>query len=288
MFRCVIGALPRRTLNSFGFGRITVGKRDTIPTITASCRYYSSGGKGWNFSSSNRFGRMADNTSSASLPGGEQVAVLAQAGTSTVDISTTSTSNVNNQTSLKSTNPLVWIDCEMTGLNPPQDKLLQIACYITDSQLTLLEPTGFEVVISRPQSLLSQMDDWCTTTHTSTGLIPRVLFSTTTVTEASNQLLSYIQKYVPEKKTAIMCGNSIHFDKLFLSIEMPEVVEWLNYRVGDVSSIKEFARRWCDEEVLEGLPVKKYTHEAREDILESIEEARYYRRVLFRGGDFKV
>ncbi|KAK6508405.1 hypothetical protein TWF506_010498 [Arthrobotrys conoides] len=284
MFKCVILGLPRRVFGH-SVGRYTA----------TSYRYYSSGGKGWNFSPSNRLSRMADSKSiaSASLPGGEHV-VAQDAGTTvqqnpvSISISTT-TSNIQNVTpSLKSTNPLVWIDCEMTGLTPPQDKLLQIACYITDSQLTLLEPIGFEVVISRPQSLLSQMDDWCTATHTSTGLIPRVLSSTTTVEEASTQLLSYIQKYVPDKKTAIMCGNSIHFDKLFLSIEMPEVVDWLSYRVGDVSSIKEFARRWCDEAVLEGLPVKKYTHEAREDILESIEEARYYRRVLFRGGDFKV
>ncbi|EWC47335.1 hypothetical protein DRE_00303 [Drechslerella stenobrocha 248] len=183
--------------------------------------------------------------------------------------------------SLKSDNPLVWIDCEMTGLNPPADKLIQIACYITDSQLNLLDETGFETVISRPKALLDGMDDWCVDTHGKTGLTARVLSSNVTVEDASAALLEYIKKYVPEPRTAIMCGNSIHFDKLFLALEMPDVINHLYYRIGDVSSIKEFAKRWCDEDVLRGLPEKKYTHEARNDILESIEEARYYRRVLF-------
>ncbi|RVD86379.1 uncharacterized protein DFL_004658 [Arthrobotrys flagrans] len=216
---------------------------------------------------------MAENTST-SVPGEEQQ-----------NISATGSSFQNMSLSQKSIHPLVWIDCEMTGLNPPSDKLLQIACFVTDSQLDLLDETGFEIVISRPESLLNQMDTWCTDTHTATGLIPRVLSSEVTVAQAATQLLSYIKKYVPEKKTAIMCGNSIHFDKLFLSYEMPEVVDWLGYRVGDVSSIKEFARRWCEGSVLDGLPVKKYTHEAKQDILESIEEARYYRKVLFGGAE---
>ncbi|KAK6354772.1 hypothetical protein TWF696_003908 [Orbilia brochopaga] len=186
---------------------------------------------------------------------------------------------------LKSDNPLVWIDCEMTGLNPPADKLLQVACYITDSQLNLLEPDGFETVISRPQSLLDGMDPWCTTTHASTGLTARVLTSTTTLSDAQTSLLTYIKKHVPEPQTAILCGNSVHFDKVFLGLEMPEVVGYLHYRIGDVSSIKEFAKRWCDEGVLRDLPKKMYTHEARQDILESIEEARCYRRVLFGAKD---
>ncbi|KAF3927742.1 Oligoribonuclease [Orbilia brochopaga] len=183
--------------------------------------------------------------------------------------------------SLKSDNPLVWIDCEMSGLNPPADKLLQVACFITDAQLNLLEPHGFETVISRPQSLMDAMDPWCISTHTSTGLTDRVLSSTTSVASASVALLTYIKQHVPDPKTAILCGNSVHFDKVFLALEMPEVIAYLYYRIGDVSSIKEFAKRWCGEDVLRNLPEKSYTHEARQDILESIEEARYYRRVLF-------
>ncbi|KAK6333256.1 hypothetical protein TWF718_011077 [Orbilia javanica] len=250
---------------------------------------HSSRGKGWDFipsssvssppplsSRTSRARKMAENKDIPSTG--------VQQGPEPVAASAGASGGQDVKPSLVSTNPMVWIDCEMTGLNPPSDKLLQIACFITDSNLNLLDPTGFETVISRPESLLAQMDEWCTTTHTSTGLIPRVLSSKVTVEEASTALLAYIKKYVPEEKTAIMCGNSIHFDKLFLSIEMPEVVAWLSYRVGDVSSVKEFARRWCEEAVLEGLPVKKYTHEAKEDILESIEEARYYRKVLFRGG----
>ncbi|KAK6538613.1 hypothetical protein TWF694_010191 [Orbilia ellipsospora] len=185
----------------------------------------------------------------------------------------------------QSDNPLVWIDCEMSGLNPPHDKLLQIACFITDAQLNLLDTEGFETVISRPKALLDEMDEWCIDTHGRNGLTERVLKSDVTADDAGRALLEYIKKYVPEPRTAIMCGNTIHFDKLFISIEMPEVVEYLYYRVGDVSSIKEFARRWCSVKVLEGLPVKKYAHEAKQDILESIEEARYYRKVLFQRDD---
>ncbi|KAK6512310.1 hypothetical protein TWF481_001198 [Arthrobotrys musiformis] len=233
---------------------------------------------------SGAFGRMEGTSTSKAASAATPTATAATTA-ATVDTISAATQNVS--ISLKSSNPLVWIDCEMTGLTPPRDKLLQIACFITDSQLNLLDTTGFEVVISRPSSLLSQMDEWCTTTHTNTGLIPRVLSSKTTVSEASTSLLEYIKKYVPEPKKAILCGNSIHFDKLFLSIEMPEVVDWLSYRVGDVSSVKEFARRWCAEEVLECLPAKKYTHEAKQDILESIEEARYYRRVLFQGAKYE-
>ncbi|KAF3909502.1 Oligoribonuclease [Arthrobotrys entomopaga] len=186
---------------------------------------------------------------------------------------------------LQSDNPLVWIDCEMSGLNPPHDKLLQIACFITDAQLNLLDTEGFETVIARPKSLLDEMDQWCIDTHTRNGLTNRVLESEVTVEQAGEALLEYIKKYVPQPRTAIMCGNSIHFDKLFISIEMPQVVEYLYYRIGDVSSIKEFAKRWCSIKMLEELPVKKYTHEAKQDILESIEEARYYRKVLFQKED---
>ncbi|EPS41505.1 hypothetical protein H072_4598 [Dactylellina haptotyla CBS 200.50] len=187
--------------------------------------------------------------------------------------------------SLTSDHPLVWIDCEMTGLNPPHDKLLQVACFITDAQLKLLDTTGFETVISRPKSLLDGMDQWCIDTHGRNGLTARVLETDVTVEDASTALLEYIKQYVPIPRTAIMCGNSIHFDKVFLSLEMPEVVKYLHYRIGDVSSIKEFAKRWCNNDFLIDLPPKKYTHEAKQDILESIEEARYYRRVLFRRRD---
>lgn len=129
------------------------------------------------------------------------------------------------------------------------------------------------------------MDDWCKSTHGSTGLTRRVLDPAVAISieEAGRQLLAYIKRYVPLERTGILCGNSVHFDKVFLREEVPEVVEWLHYRVGDVSSIKEFAKRWCSEETLKAQPVKGYVHEAKQDILESIEEARYWRGVLFEG-----
>ncbi|KAF8536558.1 RNA exonuclease Rex2 [Trichophaea hybrida] len=179
-----------------------------------------------------------------------------------------------------STAPLVWIDCEMTGLKR-SDVLLQIACYITSSNLTLLEPSGLNLIISRPPSILDAMDSWCTTTHSATGLTSAVLASTLSVEVAGKQLLQYIQTHVPEKGVALLAGNTVHADKAFLEREMPEVVEWLHYRILDVSAIKEAARRWCGDEVLRGVPKKRGCHEAREDIKESIEEAKYWRDTLF-------
>ena len=176
--------------------------------------------------------------------------------------------------------PLIWIDCEMTGL-ASHDVLLQLACFVTTPTLELLDQTGFETVIHRPQSTLDKMDEWCTRTHQSTGLTARVLASKTTVEEAGAALLEYIQRFVPEKGVGLLAGNSVHADKVFLVREMPEVVEWMHYRLLDVSSVKEAARRWCGEDVLRGVPKKSGVHEARMDILESIEEARYWKDVLF-------
>jgi len=171
----------------------------------------------------------------------------------------------------------------MSGLNPQIDKLLQIACFITDYDLNLLEPEGFETVIARPKELLDSMDEWCTTTHAATGLTDRVLKSSVTPEQASASLLAYLKTHIPREKSGILCGNSVHFDKVFLANEMKDVINWLSYRIGDVSSIKEFAKRWCSEDMLKGLPEKTYTHEAKMDILESIEEARYYKKILFDG-----
>lgn len=169
----------------------------------------------------------------------------------------------------------------MTGLNTTTDVLLQVACYITDSNLNVLDPNGFESVIHRPHSKLAEMDEWCIETHGRTGLTQRVLDSTATVQEVESRLLEYIKQYVPEKRTALLAGNSVHADKVFLAKEMSSVIEWLHYRILDVSAVKEGARRWCSEEVLSGVPKKMETHEARQDILESIEEMRYWREKLF-------
>lgn len=174
----------------------------------------------------------------------------------------------------------------MTGLNPQKDQILQISCFITDSNLNLLDTNGFETTIHHPNSTLSTMSQWCIDTHTSTGLTKTVLSSTTTKEKASTDLLSYIQHYVPQPRTAILAGNSVHADKAFLAQEpFDKVINYLHYRILDVSSFKEGIRRWGPREVLDKAPTKKLVHLAREDILESIDELRFYKDFLFGRSD---
>jgi oligoribonuclease (3'-5' exoribonuclease) len=167
----------------------------------------------------------------------------------------------------------------MTGLNPKTDSILSIACFITDSKLNLLEPDGFEAIIRHQQARLDAMDEWCTRTHGTSGLRNAVLESQTSAEEAARDLLTYIKGLVPETGRALLAGNSVHVDKTFL-MEGPwvTVLEYLHYRILDVSAIKEGVRRWCSDEILENFPpdLKKGKHEARADVLESIDEAKYY------------
>ena len=125
------------------------------------------------------------------------------------------------------------------------------------------------------------MNEWCITQHGASGLTQQCLESTTTADAAAEGLLQYIQRYVGEKGVALLAGNSIHADKMFLMREpWEEVLGWLHYRLFDVSAVKEMVRRWCAEEVLARAPVKKGCHTSREDVLESLEEARFYMRLL--------
>ncbi|KAF7846388.1 hypothetical protein BT93_L4473 [Corymbia citriodora subsp. variegata] len=176
-----------------------------------------------------------------------------------------------------SSDPLVWIDCEMTGLNPPIDRILSISCFITSHDLKLVDSVGFHAIIKTPRVVLNSMDEWCRNTHGRTGLTQACLVSTTTAEEASEGLLAYLKQHVPEKSKALLAGNSVHADKLFL-MQQPwvPILDWLHYRIFDVSAIKEAARRWCSREVLGGVPVKELNHSAEDDVKESIEEARYY------------
>lgn len=170
----------------------------------------------------------------------------------------------------------------MTGLDAENDQILQICCFITDSNLHILEPNGFETVIHHPKPVLDNMSQWCIDTHHRTGLTSAVLSSTTSPIAAAAGLLQYIQKHVPRPRTALLAGNSVHADKAFLAKEpYAQVLEWLHYRILDVSAIKEAARRWGSEELLERVPGKREVHAAREDVLESIEEMRFYRGCLF-------
>jgi oligoribonuclease len=170
----------------------------------------------------------------------------------------------------------------MTGLDTSTDSILQIFCFITDYKLDLLDSEGWGTIIHHPKPVLDAMDEWCTRTHFSTGLTAAVLASTVTPEEATSGLLHYIRTHVPNASKALLAGNSVHADRAFLSKPpYDKVLAYLHYRIFDVSTIKEAVRRWASDEVLEQVPRKKGLHEARQDILESIEEAKYYQKALF-------
>ncbi|KAK9478293.1 ribonuclease H-like domain-containing protein [Lipomyces japonicus] len=173
--------------------------------------------------------------------------------------------------------PLVWIDCEMTGLDLKKDKIIEIACYVTDGSLNLLEQNGFEEVINCPKEILDSMDAWCTEHHGQSGLTAKVLASVASTREVETRLLHYLKNSVgiTKQRTAILAGNSIHADKEFLRKEMPELLNFLHYRIIDVSTVKELAKR-RNPAVFEGSPKKLAAHTAKSDILESIKELQYY------------
>lgn len=183
---------------------------------------------------------------------------------------------------MRSNDPLVFIDCEMTGLDPEKESIMSIACFITDAQLKLQDEQGWESIIHHDKSTLDRMDEWCTKTHGASGLTAACMESTTTKEQAAEGLLEYVKKYVPAGRRGLLAGNSIHCDRAFLS-QPPynRITDYLSYRILDVSSLKEAAKRWAPDQILLGLPSKKLLHQAREDILESIEEAKYYREKCF-------
>lgn len=185
----------------------------------------------------------------------------------------------------RSKHPLVWIDCEMTGLDLSKDTVMSLCCFITDAQLNLLDETGYEAVIHHSQSQLDAMGEWCTEQHGKTGLTAACLASDKTAEQVAEELLAYVQKYCPERKKALLAGNTVHADRAFL-VQQPytPVMKWLHHRILDVSAIKEAAKRWAPIEVLKKSPPKAGKHEARADILESIAEARYYQRAFFQNG----
>ena len=159
--------------------------------------------------------------------------------------------------------PLVWIDCEMTGLDVERDALIEVAVVVTDGDLTIVDP-GMDV----------------RNMHTSSGLLDDLQTSAVSMEEATEQVLSYIKRFVPQQGKALLAGNSVGTDKMFLEANMPSVIDHLHYRLVDVSSIKELAKRWYRAAFAES-PDKHGGHRALADILESIQELEYYRRVLF-------
>lgn len=171
----------------------------------------------------------------------------------------------------------------MTGLDRENDRIMSISCFVTDADLNLLDQKGFDAVIHHDSSTLDKMDEWCIDTHGKSGLTAACISSSTTPEEAASNLLQYIQRLIPTPRRGLLAGNSVHCDKEFLNKPpYDQVLKHLHYRILDVSSIKEAARRWAPEEILGQVPSKKGLHQAREDILESIEEARFYRDVFFR------
>jgi oligoribonuclease len=174
---------------------------------------------------------------------------------------------------------LVWIDCEMTGLDLAKDKLIEVAVLITDSELTVLDP-GLDLIISADDATLDAMTEVVAEMHAKSGLTDAVRASTLSVAEAEQQLLTYIKRFVPERRTAPLCGNSIGTDRSFLARDMPELDDHLHYRMVDVSSIKELARRWFPR-VYFAQPPKGLAHRALADIIESVRELAYYRHTVF-------
>jgi oligoribonuclease len=171
------------------------------------------------------------------------------------------------------TNNLIWLDMEMTGLNPDTDRIIEVAMIVTDSQLNVVAESPV-LVIHQPDAVLDAMDDWNKNTHGKSGLIEKVKNSAVSEAEAEQALLEFMMQYVPERTTP-MCGNTIHQDRRFMARWMPKLEAYFHYRNLDVSTLKELCKRWKPE-VAKGV-VKRGKHEALADILESIEEMRYYR-----------
>jgi oligoribonuclease len=173
---------------------------------------------------------------------------------------------------------LVWIDCEMTGLDLRADALVEVAVLVTDYDLQVLGD-GIDVVIKPPAEALAQMDDYVRTMHTSSGLLDQ-LDTGVTLEEAEQLVLAYLREHCPEGTRPPLAGNSVGTDRAFLARDMPALDRFLHYRIVDVSSIKELARRWYPRAYYNA-PAKHGSHRALADIQESIEELRYYRAAIF-------
>jgi oligoribonuclease len=175
-------------------------------------------------------------------------------------------------------NNLIWIDLEMTGLNPNKDRIIEIATVVTDSDLNVLA-TGPELVIYQDESLLKSMDEWNTKHHTASGLVSKVLQSNIDENEAQLRTLDFLVKYV-EPKYSPMCGNSVCQDRRFLSAYMPKLEAFFHYRHLDVSTLKILAKNWAPD-VFNNLS-KESNHRAKDDILGSIGELQFYREHLLK------
>jgi oligoribonuclease len=173
---------------------------------------------------------------------------------------------------------LVWIDCEMTGLDIERDALIEIACLVTDGELNLLDD-GIDLIIKPPDEALVSMPDVVREMHTTSGLLDE-LAGGIALAEAQQLVLGYVRGHISEPRRVPLCGNSIATDRWFIARDMPELDAYLHYRMVDVSSIKELARRWYPRSYFAS-PAKHGGHRALADIQESVQELRYYREAVF-------
>jgi oligoribonuclease len=174
---------------------------------------------------------------------------------------------------------LVWLDMEMTGLEPARERIIEIATILTDGQLAEIA-VGPELVIHQADEVLAAMDDWNTKHHRASGLTERVRASTVSDADAEAQTIAFINAHVPARERPVLAGNSIHQDRRFIRHYMPALEKRLHYRMVDVSTVKELARRWFPQ-ITAKLPAKRETHRALDDIRESIDELRWYQAHVF-------
>ncbi|MFZ5802142.1 MAG: oligoribonuclease [Candidatus Omnitrophota bacterium] len=172
---------------------------------------------------------------------------------------------------------MVWMDLEMTGLDPEKSRIIEMATLVTDSELNIIEE-GPSFIIHQPLEVLRAMDNWNRSQHKKSGLIDAVKKSKMTVRRAERETLAFLKKHCPPR-SAPLCGNSIHHDRRFLAKYMPRIHRYLHYRMVDVSSVKDLVKRWYDPRIRP--PVKKSGHRAMQDIIESIDELRFYREHFF-------
>ena len=175
---------------------------------------------------------------------------------------------------------LVWMDLEMTGLDPNRHVIVEIATLVTDDDLEIVGD-GLDLVVHQPPEALADMEEIVRNMHTSSGLLKEIEASTLPLEDAGKQTLEFIKRHVPEPRSVPLCGNSIGTDRRFLAAYLPDVEEYLHYRSIDVSSVKELAKRWFPKECA-AAPPKNSAHRALGDIRESVAELRYYRDTVFK------
>lgn len=173
---------------------------------------------------------------------------------------------------------LVWLDMEMTGLDPDNDRVIELACVVTDAHLEVVAE-GPVIAVHQSDEVLAGMDKWNTSTHGKSGLTERVRVSTVTEAAAQTEMIAFLSQYLPER-TSPICGNSICQDRRFLARHMPQLEAWFHYRNLDVSALKELCKRWRPE--LAAQFKKAQRHEALADIYESIDELKFYREHFLR------